>query len=655
MTDLVDRLRTLFFPPDPGGLRLLAALRATLAGLLAFGLVLLLGTLIPLPITDRILAFAIALFIGVTVRDPTPQGRLLTFAFGPLVAFASTAAATLTSPIPLLAAAIVPALMFGAAWGNARTPRWGALGMVALVAYLLAMVAHQPPSTLPARFLVLVIAGASVALVRGVLLPERPAQELARLRATIGRQLDRVLADIAAAVTGGGWTEARRRSLAADTFRFGDTTMLAQVRVAALSSEIRAEGNIWMHLLTIALATERVARAAVQDPALQGAGPSAERDALAAAIAALRARRPLPALPETPLATTLVLLDHLLHDPPQPGGAPPAAPLPPAPASLRPAIQTAIAGGLASIGGELVSPNRWYWAAFAAFVMFQGTRSRAESVAKGVQFILGTAAGVIGGTLLAALVTDHQWLSLGLIVGAVFLAFQANVASYTVMVFWITVIIGLLFGMLGFFAPTLLLLRLQEAVVGAICGAAVACLVLARPEGAVARQAAIEALRALGASLDASVAALRGGTPDPHLSALVLTAEQRMRDLHSVTQTTWFGRGVQPEPVRRMALLLEACEQWARELGRIALDAGALHASSDPGAEDSRAAIAATHARIAALLPRAIAHVAADAPFAPAAEEPVIALGRARDDTPLQRADRLLLRIEAALLNLTTR
>ena len=37
------------------------------------------------------------------------------------------------------------------------------------------------------------------------------------------------------------------------------------------------------------------------------------------------------------------------------------------------------------------------------------------------------------------------------IVAAVFLAFQANVAAYGTMVFWITVILGLMFGMLGFF------------------------------------------------------------------------------------------------------------------------------------------------------------------------------------------------------------
>src|SRR4029077_18507128 len=157
--------------------------------------------------------------------------------------------------------------------------------------------------------------------------------------------------------------------------------------------------------------------------------------------------------------------------------APAAAP-PPAsvPQNLRSALQTAIATALAIAAGNLVSPNRWYWAAFAAFVMFQGTRSRGESLAKGAQLIIGTLGGVVFGMLLATLLSGHDLLTMTAIVAAVFLAFQANVAAYGAMVFWLTVIIGLLFGMLGFFAPELLLLRLEETAVGFVCGVLVASL-----------------------------------------------------------------------------------------------------------------------------------------------------------------------------------
>jgi len=111
-------------------------------------------------------------------------------------------------------------------------------------------------------------------------------------------------------------------------------------------------------------------------------------------------------------------------------------------------------------------------------VMFQGTRSRGESIAKGVQFMIGTVAGVVIGALAATLLSGHDALTLTAIIAAVFLAFQANGVAYGVMVFWITIILGLLFGMIGYFAPEFLLLRLKETAAGAICGVLVASFVL---------------------------------------------------------------------------------------------------------------------------------------------------------------------------------
>ena len=44
--------------------------------------------------------------------------------------------------------------------------------------------------------------------------------------------------------------------------------------------------------------------------------------------------------------------------------------------------------------GETVSPSHWYWAAIAAFVIFAGTNSWAETLNKGWQRLLGTVLGV---------------------------------------------------------------------------------------------------------------------------------------------------------------------------------------------------------------------------------------------------------------------
>jgi uncharacterized membrane protein YccC len=341
----------------------------------------------------------------------------------------------------------------------------------------------------------------------------------------------------------------------------------------------------------------------------------------------------------------------VLRETPRAAPAPAAAPPPVSTApGLRPALQTAIAAGLAVVAGNLVSPNRWYWAAFAAFVMFQGTRSRGESIAKGVQFMVGTLAGVVVGMLAATLLAGNQILTMAAIVAAVFLAFQANVAAYGVMVFWITIILGLMFGMLGYFAPELLLLRLQEGAVGAASGALVAGLVLVRRERAATQDATIAFLRALGLTVDGTARALLDGAPEADLAARILATEQRFRDLAAVAQSDQSGlAGSHNEALRRRMLLLEACEGWAREAGEISLRSAAL---DDPGLAKS---VRQTVARIDTTVPALIDRLANQSIIPSIAEEPAEDLGQALDDPPSRRVVRLLLRLDAALVHLASR
>ncbi len=635
-------IQRMLFPPDPGALRLYAALRATLAGVLTFFLVLLLGNVIALPVTDRILGFAIALFIAANVRDSTRQQRLITIALAPLFAFVATALAALLFDRPIAGAALLPLIMFMVAYGAQRGPRWASLGIVALIAYFFGLVTHDPPATLPMRLVVLLLAAGAAGLIRCLLLPERPQAELDRLRRAIHAGIVRVLDGIAAAVTAGNWTGPAREELRRTVYRLDDVVMLAQARVAALAAEFPGQASGWLHLLAIELGVERVARIALQD-----LGTPADRGPLVAILNALRQDAALPSVQFTGvLGGALALLARVMREAPQEGGPAPAAPPPPAGAApgIRSALQTAVASALAIIAGDLVSPNRWYWAAFAAFVMFQGTRSRGESLIKGTQFIIGTLAGVFFGMLVATLLSGHEILTMGAIVAAVFLAFQANVAAYGAMVFWLTVILGLLFGMLGFFAPELLLLRLKEAAVGAACGAAVASLVLVRRERVALDDATRAFLLALGQSVDSAARGLLDGRPAPELAARILATEQRFRDLIAIAQSERLGlAGAHDEALRRRMLVLEGCELWARELGQICLQSARLE---DPALVRL---VSETVARIDAAVPALIARMANQSHDAPA-EVPEQSLG---DDLP--RAVRLLLRIDSALAHITLR
>jgi hypothetical protein len=647
LASVVRNFVRLLFPPDPGSLRMLAALRATLAAVLTFTLVVLLGVVTAVPVTDRILGFAIALFIAANVRDDTLRQRLVTIAVAPIVAFAATTTAALLLQKPLAAAAIVPPMAFIISFGASRGPRYATLGIVALIAYFIGLVAHQPPHTLPIRLAVLLLAAGVAALIRCLLMPERPEAELERLRHAIHAAVDRVLGLITAAIEVGAWTDAARDELHEETYRLGEIVMMAQARVAAMAAHFANQGSRWLHLLAIELATERTVRIA-----LQGLGPAEGRAELLATLRALRSGTKSPSQRSTaPLSTALALLAHVLSEAPQATLSP--AP-PPAPAAtlrgLRPAIQTAIAAALAIIGGALVSPNRWYWAVFAAYVMFQGTRSRTESIAKGVQFMLGTLAGVIIGTLTATLLSGHEILEIAAIVIAVFLAFQANQAAFGVMVFWITIILGLLFGMLGYFPPEYLLLRLKETAAGAACGALVASFVLVRRQYAAMNDASIAFLRALGQLVDSASRMLLDSQPEPGLGADILLTEQRFRDLSAIIHAEQPSHPLsRNDTLRPRMLLLEACEQWARELGQISLQGIRL---SEP---ELISPVRQTVARINASLSALIGQLGEQPALLPPSQEPAEDLGRIRRDDLAQYAVRLLLRIDAALLNLATR
>ncbi|MER8444653.1 FUSC family protein [Mesorhizobium sp. M1066] len=632
----LDRL----FPPDPGWLRLIAAVSATLAGLTTFVIVALMGTIAAVPVIDCVLGFAIALFIAATVRDSTTPQKLKTIAIGGIGACASTIVAALLIDQPMADAVLLPAMMFVIAFFSVRGPRHGSIGLVSLIAYLIALVSKQPAETLPLRLLVIVVAATVAALVRCVLIPERPEAVIEHLRRAIRSGLNQVLARIAAAVDAGAWTAASRRSLRRQVSRLDEIIMLAQARLAWSAQQPDSHGLGWLQLFEIQLATRRVEQIALQD-----LGGPEERVALLSRIALIGTadqQAPPLAVPGR-LGGALDILDHVLlekaGEPDHPASIPPTA----SPPGWRPALQTAAASTLAIACSELILPNRWYWAAFAAFVMFRETRSRGESVAKGIAFVTGTSAGLLAGQLLATVLSGHELMSMVAIVVAVFLAFQANVIAYGVMVFWITVILGLMFGMMGYFTFDVLLTRLEESAIGVASGVLVACLVLTRRERDVTEEAAAAFLRSLRELVRGTAAVLLEGKPTRDLASHILGTGQRFRELKAVaaSEQSSFGM-VRRERLRRRVLVLGACENWGRELGTICLRSGRIE---DAGLTKIAAdALARTDATLG-YLTGAGSKTAEAAAGADTANN-VVPAGAG---DPISHAVHLLLRLDAAL------
>ena len=136
----------------------------------------------------------------------------------------------------------------------------------------------------------------------------------------------------------------------------------------------------------------------------------------------------------------------------------------------RQALQVAVAGGLAILLGRLLSEQRYYWAVIAAFVAFTGTATRSETFIKAGNRVLGTLVGLFAAAGLAELTAGHTAAVIAVILAAMFCGFYLIRISYAYMIFFITIMVGQLYAVLGEFSTGLLVLRLEETAIGAAVG-----------------------------------------------------------------------------------------------------------------------------------------------------------------------------------------
>ena len=213
--------------------------------------------------------------------------------------------------------------------------------------------------------------------------------------------------------------------------------------------------------------------------------------------------------------------------------------------TTRQAIQAAAAAALAIALGEAISPQRFYWAVIAAFVIFAGAATAGENLSKGVARITGTLLGLIVGVGVAELTRGHLGWSIATILVCVFLAFFSQPISATAMIFFVTVLLGQLYTLLGTFSEELLLLRLEETVAGALSGIVVALLVFPASSRAALRQARKVFMSTLADLLDGCAAVLRGQNSGRDLLELSVSldaaARQVVRTRRALTRGRLFG------------------------------------------------------------------------------------------------------------------
>jgi uncharacterized membrane protein YccC len=620
ISTLYIRARNWTIGSDPGLLRLRMASRTTAALASALSLLFLLTKATGQPLTVALLGVVITMVAARSVNEPDPRRQQITMALLPLPAALAITAGTLLAPHRVIADLVFVLVVFTAVYIRRFGARGIALGMVTFMAYFFTLYLRAKAAELP-WMIGAVLVGAVCSFVWSVyLMPDRPESVLRRTIRSLRARMIIVVDTAAEAVQAGQLDERRRRRLRIRMGRLNQTALMVQSQIEAKVNP----GALWpgvggedlaLWLFDAELTVERVATAGARAAAAGADIPAATRTELAEALTQLATAIRIPQ-PEG-LRQAANLAQQLLDRPSSPAanpavrrlalaiidtaratadvrarlaritaGAKAAADtstpaLEPAPETaaqdrpaLRPttrqAIQVAVAASLAIVIGESVSPARWYWAVIAAFVVFAGTNSWGETLTKGWQRLLGTALGVPSGVLIATLVSGNTAASLALIFVCLFCAFYFMKVTYSLMTFWITSMLALLYGLLGEFTFSLLLLRIEETAIGAVIGVTVAMLVLPVNTRTTIRNDARAFFTTLSELIETSVATLLG---DDTAASPTEIARQLDRDLQQFRTTAkpliaglagLAGR----RSMRHGLRMLTACDHYARVLAR---------------------------------------------------------------------------------------
>ncbi|WP_405889105.1 FUSC family protein [Streptomyces sp. NBC_01136] len=247
--------------------------------------------------------------------------------------------------------------------------------------------------------------------------------------------------------------------------------------------------------------------------------------------------------------------------------------------ATRQAFQATAACAFALTAGQLLSHDRWYWAVGTAWWIFVNTASRGETLVRGFRRVLGTGTGIVAGLLIAVPLHGAPAATAVLVAVSVFGIFYAAPLSYSWMMFWVTVMAGLLYGLLGVLHPGLLGLRLAETGVGALGAALAVALILPITTHAVTDRWVERALHAVHACAAAAAARLAGDAaadPAPHtaeLEALLGRVRMALAPLvHPLTPMR-----ARKGRARQVLVLLDDCAREVRGLAAVAADPDASH------------------------------------------------------------------------------
>ncbi|UOZ04305.1 FUSC family protein [Amycolatopsis sp. WQ 127309] len=490
-----------FAAADPGLVRL------RLAGSAVLGIILAVGALLPahLPLTVMLVGAIAAMMTAFTVNDATPGGQAGTLALAFLTGAASITVASLGSVLPPLDTIVFVLLIFVAVYAQRFGPRGTALGSIGFFLFFFPMFLQTHLKQVPQLLLALAVGVLANTVVRFVLLRRNPEAEFLRVRRAFRARLAAVVRATEAHLAVNG-SERTRKQLRSSISRLHECVLLIE-DAAPDVVDARATDRLRRRAIEVELAVQWLA-STVQRTCSDELTAEV-RDDLIARLARFRALmerdpRELPLISQTGEYSRMLVEGSRIDEHAAPGdgvrkalaelaladdraqrAADPETSTDPLDAETdddeptrkfaydnqtRSAIQAVVGGGLAVLGGELVSHQRWYWAVLTVFVVFIGASSAGATFVKGVRRLGGTLIGIFGGVLLALLVAGSTPATLALILVCVFgMVYTARV-SQVVMAFFVTSMLGLLYSLLGTFSFAVLWIRVAETAVGAAAG-----------------------------------------------------------------------------------------------------------------------------------------------------------------------------------------
>jgi uncharacterized membrane protein YccC len=583
---------------DPGLLRLLLAARGTLSVGLTATAMALVAAATGHPITDFAFGVVLSMVGPFVMRDPTRAQRQATlFLLLPPAAIAVTATCLL-HPYPPSGEIWFLALVFLGALLQARHPRALGMGLIGVIMTYVGLYLRLLLDTLAFQLGSLLIGAAMIWTVCFVLLPLRPVATLQRAVRSVQRRAGRILRAVGETPDAPDPAPLRRHLV-----RLNEAALAAEDQLVLLDEPSRLD--VRLHLFELEQAVARLI-------ALVSAGGVADRhwDRLRVMAERLRFGRAgrqsaLPARADDPVRDTLAALTRASAGLDQAASravaasAVPVLPSPPPPGKLawRGAVQVTLASLVAMLGGMALSPQRWFWAVITVYVVFLNTRTRGDAIHKGSHRVVGTLIGLLGGLLVALSIDGNHIAECAIMLTAVFGIYYFYAVSYSIAIFCVTVLLGMIYGMLGTPLEQLLVLRLEETAIGVLAAGLAATFVWPTPTSHQVRLSGLAVLRSLRDVVQASMASLDGGPPLAPIEA-VRRLDRQMGDLRLALVPVAAGRFIMRRArVDRPVTALLACAEAARVLaGSVARGAGAAEAAA------LRRQAAQVEARIAAML-----------------------------------------------------